>query len=205
MESQPPIKGLRLVAERKSRERAVQLRAAALTGGLALLFAGVVAAVDTFLRGAIDPAWSGLLVVGGAAMCLRSSFAPKQPRNPGLRRDFFIAGLAMMLGATLETLHAAGVLPALSFHLGFAAGIGICAALLATLDNRGSPLETRVVGALRIAAAFLVLAATTRFLAVGMATPHGELAGLSMVLMALAGLGLVLAATRTPTAGWQRL
>ena len=201
----PPIKGLRFVAERDARRNAAELRAAAWTCGVTLLFAGVVASVDTFMRGAIDPAWSGLMVLGGAVVCLRAFNAPRPLRTPGLKRDFFILGCALALGATLETLHETGVLPALSFHLGFAAGIGIGAALLATLNHRGSPVETRVVGALRIAAAFLVLAATFRFLAVGMSQPHGDLAGLSTVLMSLAGLGLFLAATRTPVSAWQRL
>lgn len=205
MHSLPPIKGLRFVAERDSRRRAVELRAAAMTCGVTMLFAGVVASVDTFMRGAVDPAWSVLLALGGAVVCLRAFNAPWPLRRPGLKRDFFIVGCALMIGATLETLHATGVFPGLSVHLGFAAGIGVGAALLATLNNRGSPVETRVVGSLRIAAAFLVLAATVRFLAVGMSEPHGDLAGLSMVLMSLAGLGLFLAATRTPLAAWQSL
>ena len=205
MSSLPPIKGLRLFAERDSRRNAAELRAAAWTCGVTLLFAGVVASVDTFMRGAIDPAWSGLLVLGGAVVCLRAFNAPRPLRQPGLTRDFFIVGCALMLGATLETLHAAGVLPALSVHLGFSAGIGIGAALLATLDHRGSPIQTPVVGGLRIAAAFLILAATVRFLAVGMSEPHGDLAGLSTVLMSLGGLGLFLAATRTPVSAWRNL
>ena len=45
---------------------------------------------------------------------------------------------------------------------------------------------------------------TAEFFASGRSVPWW-LAGLSMVLMAFAGLGLVLAATRTPVAGWQRL
>ena len=205
MHSPPPIKGLRFVAERAGRQRAIQLRAAALTGGLTLLFAGVVASVDTFMRGTIDPAWSSLLVLGGAAMCLRAFKAPRPLHHPGLKRDFFVVGLALMLGASLETLHAAGVLPSLAFHLAFAGGIGVGAALLVTLDHRGSAMEMRVVGALRVAAVLLVVSAATRFLAVGMEAPHGELAGFSMVLMAFGGLGLVWATSRTPIAGWQTL
>jgi hypothetical protein len=201
----PPIKGLQFAAERDSRRRAAELRAAALIGGLTMLFAGIVASVDTFMRGAIEPAWAGLLVVGGAVVCLRTINAPRPLREPGLKRDFFILGFALTVGAMLETLHAFGVLAALSFHLAFAAGIALGAALLATLEHRGAFLEARVVGALRIAAALLVFSAATRFLAVGMATPHGELAGASMVFMALGGLGLVWAATRTPIAGWQTL
>jgi hypothetical protein len=116
-----------------------------------------------------------------------------------------VLGLALALGALLETLHALGFLPGVSFHLALGAGTAVGAALLATLGPGASRLETRVVAALRIAAAFSIVSAAARFAAVRMEAPHGDLTGLSMVLFALAGLGLLLAATRTPVAGWQKL
>jgi hypothetical protein len=68
----PPIKGLRFAADRDARRRAFELRAAAFTAGVTMLLAGIVASVDIFMRGAIEPAWSLLIVFGSVAVCWRS-------------------------------------------------------------------------------------------------------------------------------------
>ena len=102
-------------------------------------------------------------------------------------------------------LHAFDVLFGDAPHLGLAGALAIGAAWLMTCDSRGFRVDVRVVGALRLAGGLMVVAAGSALVAVGVGSPHGRLASISMLLLACAGLALVRAGTRTPAIGWQRL
>ena len=75
-----------------------------------MLIAGVVATVDTVMAGSIGVVPAGLLVVGGAALALRVSHAPRSIWAGGLKADLFLFGVALALGGVIEMLHAFDVL-----------------------------------------------------------------------------------------------
>ena len=188
-----------------SRRYAHELRRAAALGGLSMLIAGVIAMVDALMTGSIRVAPAALLVVGGIALATRVAHAPRSIWAGGLKGDLFLLGVALALSGLIEGLHAVDVLFGNAPHLGLAATLAIGAAWLLTNDSRRFSVEARVVGALRLAGGLMILAAGSVFVAVGIGSPHGRLASVSMLFLACAGLALVRAGTRTPAVGWQRL
>jgi len=161
--------------------------------------------IDTLMVGSISIAAAALLVVGGAALAIRVAQAPRSIWAGGLKGDLFLLGVALALGGLIEMLHAFGVLFGDAPHLGLAATLAIGAVWLLVGSPRGFRIEARVVGALRLVGGLLIVAAGSAFVAVGLGDPHDQLASVSMLLLACAGLALLRAGTRTPAVGWQRL
>jgi hypothetical protein len=192
-------------AEPISWRHARELRRGAAVGGLALLVAGTLASVDFLLKGSIGTLPSIILVAAGAAIALRATRAPRPLGSGGLKDDFFVLGLALAVGGSIETIHAVGVLYGAGSHLGLAAALAVASAWLLTGGGGSSRTHAQVVGAVRVFAALLMFSAASRFLALGLGDPHGELAGISTILLAAAGGALLRAGTRTPALAWQRV
>ncbi|HSE81038.1 MAG TPA: hypothetical protein VLA87_04985 [Gaiellaceae bacterium] len=188
-----------------SRRYAHELRQAAALGGLAVLLAGVVASMDTLMVGSIGIAPAALLMVGGAALALRVAHAPRSIWVGGLKGDLFFLGIVLALGGLIQMLHTLGVLFGDAPHLGVAATLATGAVWLLAGNSGRFKIEARVVAALQLVGSLMVFAACSAFVAVGLGDPHGQLASVSMILLACAGLALVWAGTRTPAVGWQRL
>jgi hypothetical protein len=185
--------------------QAKELRRGAAIGGLALLVAGTLASVDFLLKGSIGALPSIILVAAGTAIAVRATRAPRPLGSGGLKDDFLVLGLSLALGGSIETIHAVGVLYGPRSHLGLAAALAIASAWLLTGGRSSSRAHAQVVGAVRVFAALLMFSAVSRFVAFGFGEPHGELAGISMILLAAAGGALLRAGTRTPALAWQRV
>lgn len=170
-----------------------------------MAIAGTVAAVDSVMGGGLGVVPPALLVSGGAAVAFRASRAPRSLWSGGLKADFFLLGLALALGGLIELLHVFDLLPGDAPHLALAGALALAAAWLLTGESRRFKVEARVIGALRVSGFFLVVSAAIRVLAVGLGEAHGQATILSMVLLAVAGLALIRACTRTQAVGWQRL
>ena len=136
-------------------------------------------------------------MVGGAALALRVAHAPRSIWVGGLKGDLFFLGIVLALGGLIQMLHTLGVLFGDAPHLGVAATLATGAVWLLAGDSGRFKIEARVVAALRLVGSLMVFAACSAFVAVGLGDPHGQLASVSMILLACAGLALVRAGTRT--------
>jgi hypothetical protein len=197
---------VRLDASHVSRRHARELRRASSAAGVSLVVAGALAAVDPSVEQHIHALWSLVLAAGGLVVVAFAIRAPRPLRSGGLKFAFFLFGGVVSSGALVETGHALGILGASEYHAALAGAIGLPAAFLVTLPGRPFPVETRVVRILRFAAAVLVLAAAGLFFALGLGAHREQSVAIApMVLVAVAGVALLRAGTRTPPLGWHRL
>ncbi len=190
-----------------ARRHARELRAAVTAGGALTVLGGILAATDGALgAGVLEPVWSAILAVAGAALGLHAARAPRPAVTSVLKRDLTLAGLALVAGGVAELLHALGVARPALFHLLLAASLGSMGGLLATVyGDVSSRDELRVIHAVRVTGALFVLAALIRVFLVSVGDVHGPPGGVSMVLLSLAGLALVRTAQLTSVSAWKQL
>lgn len=186
------------------RRHARSLRAGVTAGGLALVLAGVLAAADgAFGVGGLAPAWSAVLAGAGAVLIVPAVMTSGEG-SPG--NDLVLIGAALVLGGVAEFLHGISVVESGLLHFLLAASLAAAAAVLLTM-KRGefSPEELRVVHALRVTGTIFALAAAVRLFVVWIDGAHELAGGVSMLLMVLAGIGLLRTARSTPPSAWREL
>jgi hypothetical protein len=159
-------------------------RRAAEYGGALIAAAGILAAVNRFLGGSVDPVAASLLAGAGASILASAASAWRLPRR--LRRDLLAFASALVVGGVVEALHAVGLFSAQAFHLALAGMLAVGALILLTLDPADG--GRRAVSRLRLAGLALALAAAARAFSIGAQAPHGSADAWAMALVAFAGI-----------------